>query len=277
MQIAERLGADRFYDYLIKFGFNEKTGIDLPGEAKCIMYKPDKIGPVELATMGFGQSLTISPIQLLRAASATVNGGHLITPHFGTKLIDSSGATVKTFEYEQGAQVISKETSETMKMILQSVVQAGTGNKTYIPGYRVGGKTATSEKLPRRSGKYIASFLAFAPAEDPQVMALVLIDEPQGSYYGGAVAGPVMKEILENTLPYLNIKPAYSDAESKKPESVRVQVPDVRGLTVSAARGIVTEKGLRVEVSGDGSIVAGQFPLPGESLNLNAKVVIYTQ
>jgi len=277
MEVAARLGADRFYDYLIKFGFNEKTGIDLPGEAKGIMYKPDKIGPVELATMSFGQSLTITPIQLLRAASATVNGGFLITPHFGAKLISDKGLIVQTFEYEKGPQVISKETSDTMRMILESVVYSGTGNKTYIPGYRVGGKTATSEKLPRRSGKYISSFLAFAPAEDPQVMALVLIDEPQGGYYGGAVAGPVMKEILENTLPYLNIKPEYTADESKLPDAVRVQVPDVRGLTVYNARETLRNCGLSVDVSGEGSVVTGQFPLPGDSLNLNAKVVIYTQ
>jgi len=227
--------------------------------------------------MSFGQSLTITPIQLLRAASATVNGGNLITPHFGTKLVDNSGSTVKTFEYETGPQVISKETSDTMKSILQSVVYARTGNKTYIPGYRVGGKTATSEKLPRRSGKYISSFLAFAPAENPTVMALVLIDEPQGGYYGGAVAGPVMKELLENTLPYLNIKPEYSADESKLPEAARVQVPDVRGLTVEAARQTLAGSNLTADISGDGAVVTGQFPLPGESLNVNAKVVIYTQ
>ncbi|MDR1558760.1 MAG: PASTA domain-containing protein [Clostridiales bacterium] len=275
MEVASRLGADKFYDYLIKFGFNEKTGIDLPGEATGIMYKADKIGPVELATMSFGQSLAITPIQLLRAASATVNGGYLVTPHFGAQLIDDKGETVETFKYEQGRQVVSEETSETMKMILESVVFSGTGNKTYIAGYRVGGKTATSEKLPRRSGKYIASFLAFAPAENPQVMALVLIDEPQGSYYGGAVAGPVMKEVLENALPYLNVKPEYSQEESGLPEAARIEVPDVRGLTTQEAKKILTDAGLTVETAGEGDVVAEQFPLPGETLNLKAKVVIY--
>ncbi|MDR2649124.1 MAG: PASTA domain-containing protein [Clostridiales bacterium] len=275
MEIASRLGADKFYEYLIKYGFHEKTGVDLPGEAAGIMYKPDKIGPVELATMSFGQSLTITPIQLLRAASATVNGGRLVTPHFGVQLIDDKGETVETFQYEQGRQVISKETSETMKLVLESVVFSGTGHKTYIPGYRVGGKTATSEKLPRRSGKYIASFLAFAPAENPQVMALVLIDEPQGVYYGGAIGGPVMKELLENALPYLNIKPEYSQEESGLPEAVRVLVPDVRGLTGQEAKKILTGEGLTVETAGEGDVVTGQFPLPGETLNLNAKVVIY--
>ena len=275
MEVASRLGADKFYEYLIRYGFDEKTGIDLPGEAKGIMYKPDKIGPVELATMSFGQSLAITPIQLLRAASATVNGGYLVTPHFGTALLDDKGVIIKRFTYEPGRQVVSKETSETMKMVLQSVVYSGTGNRTYIPGYRVGGKTATSEKLPRRSGKYISSFLAFAPAENPLVMALVLIDEPQGAYYGGAVAGPVMKELLENALPYLNIEPEYSEDESTMPEAIRVLVPDVRGLSVSDARKTLLDEDLSVEIIGDGNVVSEQFPLPGEALNIKAKVVLY--
>ena len=276
MEIASRLGADKFYEYLIKYGFNEKTGIDLPGEAIGIMYKPEKIGPVELATMSFGQSLAITPIQLLRAASATINGGYLVTPHFGIALIDDKGAEVQRFAYEPGSQVISKETSETMKMVLQSVVYSGTGNKTYIPGYRVGGKTATSEKLPRRSGKYIASFLAFAPAENPQVMALVLIDEPQGAYYGGAVAGPIMKELLENALPYMNIEPEYSEDESSMPEAIRVLVPEVRGLSVSDAQKTLLNEDLSVEIIGEGDVVAEQFPLPGDTLNKKAKVVLYS-
>lgn len=181
MQVAERLGAEKFYHYMIKFGFAEKTGIDLPGEAVGIMHKLENIGPVELATMSFGQSFQITPLQLLRAVSAIVNGGYLVTPHLGDKIIDDNGNTIKEFQYEKGEQIISAKTSETMKMILESVVSEGSGNKTYIPGYRIGGKTATSEKLPRRSGKYIASFLAFAPAENPQVMAIVIIDEPQGA------------------------------------------------------------------------------------------------
>ncbi len=180
MITAERLGPEKFYNYMIKFGFAEKTGVDLPGEAVGIMHKLENIGPVELATMSFGQSFQITPLQLLRAISSIVNGGNLITPHVGSKIVDAEGNTVKEFTYEKGAQVISEKTSETMKTILESVVSNGSGNKAYIPGYRIGGKTATSEKLPRRSGKYIASFMSFAPAENPQVMALVLIDEPQG-------------------------------------------------------------------------------------------------
>lgn len=274
MAIAERLGAQTFYDYLQRFGFREKTGIDLPGEAAGIMYKPEKIGPVELATMSFGQSLTITPLQLLRSAAAIVNGGYLITPHIGTKLLDADGHIVEEFAYEQGAQVISKETSDTMRYVLETVVSAGTGNKTYIPGYRVGGKTATSQKLPRGSGKYIASFMAFAPADDPVVLALVLIDEPKGAYYGGQVAGPVMKELLENTLPYLGIKPVYNEAEQKMPGTVPVEVPDMRGLDRAAALKLLNETKLGFDLSGDGNTVVDQFPIPGEQVNQGEKILL---
>ena len=206
MAVAERIGADAFYDYMVKFGFAEKTGIDLNGEAVGILHDKDDIGPVELATMSFGQTFQITPIQLLRAAAAVVNGGRLVTPHFALKTVDDEGFTVNTFDWPQGERVISEETSEEMREILESVVAEGTGNKAQVPGYRIGGKTATSQKLPRGSGKYIASFMAFAPADDPQVMALVLIDEPEGVYYGGTVAEPVMKDLLSNILPYLNIE-----------------------------------------------------------------------
>lgn len=206
MAVAERIGADTFYDYMIKFGFAEKTGIDLNGEAVGILHKKEDIGPVELATMSFGQTFQITPIQLLRAAAAVVNGGKLITPHFAIKTVDDNGFTVNNFEWPEGERVISEETSATMREILESVVAEGTGNKAQVEGYRIGGKTATSQKLPRGSGKYIASFMSFAPADDPQVMALVLIDEPEGVYYGGTVAGPVMRDLLTNILPYLNIE-----------------------------------------------------------------------
>ncbi|WP_250277423.1 peptidoglycan D,D-transpeptidase FtsI family protein [[Clostridium] colinum] len=185
MEIGEKLGADKFYEYMQKFGFNEKTGVDLPGEAVGIMHKKENVGPVELATMSFGQSFQITPLQLLRAISSVINGGELITPHFGTKILDENGEVIEELKYDNNRITVSKETSKQMKWILESVVSEGTGNKAYIAGFRIGGKTATSEKLPRRTGKYIASFCAFAPAENPQVIALVLVDEPQGVYYGG--------------------------------------------------------------------------------------------
>ena len=162
MEVGEQLGVDKFYHYMQLFGFNEKTGVDLPGEAVGIMHKKEKIGPVELATMSFGQSFQITPLQLLRAISSVINGGELITPHFGTKIIDENGNIIEELNYEKGRRTVSEEVSEQMKVILESVVSEGTGNKTYIPGFRIGGKTATSEKLPRRSGKYIASFCAFS-------------------------------------------------------------------------------------------------------------------
>ena len=206
MQVAERIGAETFHEYMLRFGFDEKTGIDLNGEAVGILHKKEDIGPVELATMSFGQTFQITPIQRLRAAAAVVNGGRLITPHLAVKTIDDNGFTVKTFDWPEDGTAISAETSATMREILESVVAEGSGNKAQVEGYRIGGKTATSQKLPRGSGKYIASFMSFAPANDPQVMALVLIDEPQGVYYGGTVAGPVMKDLLSNILPYLNIE-----------------------------------------------------------------------
>lgn len=277
MIVAERLGAEKFHEYMLKFGFDEKTGIDLPGEAVGIMHKLDNIGPVELATMSFGQSFQITPLQLLRAASAIVNGGNLITPHVGVGIADEDGNTVETFSYPKGEQIISKETSETMKVILESVVSEGTGNKTYIPGYRIGGKTATSEKLPRRSGKYIASFMSFAPAENPQVMALVLIDEPQGVYYGGTVAGPVMKELMGNILPYLGVAPEYNEKELAMEEVQKIEVPTLTDLDISEAQKRLRELKLECQINGEGETVLKQFPLPGEMVNSESKVLLYTQ
>lgn len=277
MEVAERLGPEKFYEYMIKFGFAEKTGIDLPGEAVGIMHKLENIGPVELATMSFGQSFQITPLQLLRAASAIVNGGNLVTPHVGTKIVDEDGNVLQTFEYEGGKQVISKQTSETMKKILESVVAEGTGNKTYIPGYRIGGKTATSEKLPRRSGKYIASFMSFAPAEDPQVMALVLIDEPKGIYYGGTVAGPVMKELLSNVLPYMGIEVKYNEKELEMEEVQKTQVPILEGLTIQEAKKELQQLNLDCDIKGDGDTITKQVPVEGEYINSKTKVILFTQ
>ncbi len=274
MAIGDKLGADIFYEYLLRFGFNEKTGVDLPGEAVGIMYKPDKIGPVELATMSFGQSIAITPLQLIRSAAAVINGGYLVTPHLGMKLIDENGTIIQTFDPPRGRQAISKETSDNMRYVLETVVSVGTGNRTYLPGYRIGGKTATSQKLPRGSGKYIASFMAFAPADDPAVVALVLVDEPQGAYYGGQVTGPVMKELLENTLPYLGIKPEYTEAEKKLSGTVPSSVPDVREKDIKEAQKILNEAGLDFDLSGDGSIVADQFPIPGEAVNQGEKILL---
>lgn len=211
IQVGLRLGAERFYTYFEKMGLMQKTGIDLPGEASGIMHQLEDIGEVELATMSFGQSFQITPLQLLTAASMIVNGGTRITPHLGVEVIGSDGSFVRRLSYPTQEGVISKETSETMKMILEKVVSEGGGGKAYIEGYRIGGKTATSEKLPRSSNEYISSFLGFAPADDPQVIALITIDEPDGVYYGGTIAAPVIRTLFENILPYLGIYAEYSE------------------------------------------------------------------
>ena len=274
MEVGERLGAETFLEYMQKFGFAQKTGVDLAGEATGIIHKLENIGPVELATMSFGQSFQITPLQLLRAASAIVNGGNLITPHFAKGIADEEGNIIENFQYEQGQQVISRETSETMKTILESVVSEGTGSKAYIPGYRIGGKTATSEKLPRRSGKYIASFMSFAPAEAPQVMALVLIDEPQGVYYGGTVAGPVMQELLQNILPYLGIEPQYNEKEAAEAAETVTTVPDLTGMTLGEAKNALFQAGLSAEVEKEGETIVRQTPPAGETVNKGTKVIL---
>ena len=203
MDIGARIGIDTLYESFKDLGLFEKTGIDLPGEASSIMHKMENVGAVELATISFGQSFQITPLQLLRAVSSVVNGGTLVTPHVGLYTTDGDGNKIREFEYPVRQGVISKETSETMKELLGLVVSEGTGTNGQVTGFSVGGKTATSQKLPRSSRKYIASFIGFSPVEDPEIMGMVLIDEPKGAYYGGTVAAPVMSEIYEMVLPYL--------------------------------------------------------------------------
>lgn len=203
---GRRVGTDNMYLYMGKLGLLAKTGIDLSGEAGTIIHKQENVGAVELATMSFGQSFQITPVQMLRAVSAIVNGGRLVTPHFGLYTGSSDGSVVNEFVYSTQDEAISSQTSETMKKILEGVVSEGGGTKAYIDGYSIGGKTATSQKLPRGSGKYISSFIGFAPADNPQVIAMCLIDEPTGVYYGGTIAAPVVKTLYENILPYIGIE-----------------------------------------------------------------------
>lgn len=213
MDVGARVGVANMYKNYEKLGLFEKTGVDLPGEASSIMHKQENVKAVELATMSFGQSFQITPLQLLRAASAVVNGGTLVTPHFGLYATDEDGNVTKTFSYATKENAIAKETSETMKELLEAVVSEGSGNKGQVEGYRVGGKTATSEKLPRGTGKYISSFMGFAPANNPQIIGIILIDEPVGVYYGGTIAAPVMSEMFSNILPYLGIDAEYTEGE----------------------------------------------------------------
>lgn len=207
IDVGQRLGVERYYKYFTQFGLKGKTGIDLPGEAATIMHKKEKMGAVELATVSFGQSFQITPIQLITTAASIVNGGHRVTPHFGVRVIRSDGGAVKELSYPQGKQILSSETSASMRYVLEQVVAEGSGKRAALEEFRIGGKTATSEKLPRSLKKYISSFLGFAPADDPRVMALITIDEPQGIYYGGTIAAPVIGELFKNILPYMGIRP----------------------------------------------------------------------
>ncbi|MDO5345040.1 MAG: penicillin-binding transpeptidase domain-containing protein [Lachnospiraceae bacterium] len=216
IEVGLRLGVDRFFQYIRQFGLLEKTGIDLPGEAATIMHKQENVGQVELATMSFGQSFQITPIQLAATVSSLVNGGRRIIPHFGVSVKDSSGVLRQVFEYPEGEQIVSEKTSETMQYLLEHVVADGSGNRAYLEGYHVGGKTATSETLPRSANIYISSFVGFAPADDPQVLALCIINHPQGVYYGGTIAAPVIQRVFANILPYLGIEADLTELETEK-------------------------------------------------------------
>lgn len=206
IEVGLRLGVDNFYKYFEKFGLLEKTGVDLPGEADTIMHKKENVGQVELATMSFGQSFQVTPIQMAATISSLINGGERITPHFGMATYRADGEKTETFDYGEGKRILSQEVSETMQAVLETVVSEGGGKNAYIEGYRIGGKTATSQTLPRSARKYIASFVGFAPADDPEVLAVAVIYNPQGVYYGGTIAAPVVRDIFDNVLPYLGIE-----------------------------------------------------------------------
>ena len=211
--VGLRLGAERYYEYFNKFGMKQKTGIDLPGEAGTIMHQLDKIGEVELATISFGQSFQITPVRLMATVAGIINGGDVVTPHFGVKVVNEAQGSMEEFEYPMLQGIVSQDTTEKMRYVLEQVVENGGGKNGYVESFRVGGKTATSQTLPRGTGRYISSFLGFAPANDPQVMAIAIIDTPQGTYYGGQIAAPVIRQLFENILPYLEEK-GYTDTES---------------------------------------------------------------
>ncbi len=206
IDIGLRLGTDNFYKYFQQFGLMDLTGVDLPGEAGTIMHKKENVGLVELATRSFGQSFQVTPMQMATTFSALINGGRRVTPHFGVRILDSEGKEVEEFKYEEKKGIVSAETSATMRMLLESVVSEGSGKNAYIEGYSIGGKTATSQTLPRSANKYISSFIGFAPADDPQVLGMCVIYNPQGIYYGGTIAAPVVRNIFESILPYLGIE-----------------------------------------------------------------------
>lgn len=216
IDVGLRLGVDRYFSYFHQFGLSKKTGIDLPGEAATIMHKKENVGQVELATISFGQSFQITPVQLIATVSSLINGGTRVTPHFGLQARDASGVLTQIFSCPDGERILSEQTSATLRHALEQVVDGGSGKNAYIKGYRIGGKTATSETLPRSANKYISSFIGFAPADDPQVIALCVISNPQGLYYGGLIAAPVVKGIFENILPYLGIEKTITGTETEK-------------------------------------------------------------
>lgn len=276
MEIGARVGVDKTYYYYDRLGLFHKTGIDLPGEANSIMHKKENIKAVELATMSFGQSFQITPLQLLVAASAVVNGGTLVTPHLGVEIRSSDGTQIKALDYPTTEGVVSKDTSETMKMLLEAVVSDGTGKRAYLPGFRVGGKTATSEKLPRSSNKYISSFVGFAPANDPKVIAIVLIEDPVGIYYGGTIAAPVIADLFDNILPYLGIEESYTETEIEKYHVGTIEMPDFIGLSRKEAAKLIKACELGELYSlGEGDTVTEQFPLTGEMINKGSDLVLY--
>lgn len=213
IELGLRLGVENMYQYFQQFGLFGKTNVDLPGEAATIMHKQENMGQVELATVSFGQSFQITPIQLATTVSSLINGGNRITPHLGVAIKDYQGKTIEELGYNTVTDVVTEETSATLRSLLEKVVSEGTGKKAYIQGFSIGGKTATSQTLPRSANRYISSFIGFAPAENPQVLALVIINNPQGIYYGGTIAAPVIQEIFSNILPYLGIEKAEIEVE----------------------------------------------------------------
>lgn len=279
MEVGARLGIDNMYKYFNQLGLFNKTGVDLPGEANSIMHKKENVEAVELATISFGQSFQITPMQLLVASSAVVNGGRIVTPHFGMEVTNSEEKTIKELEYKETSNVISKETSETMKMLLEAVVFDGTGKRAYIPGFRLGGKTATSEKLPRSENKYISSFIGFAPANDPQLIGMVLIDEPVGIYYGGTIAAPVMGDVFENVLPLLGIDPQYSQEEKEEHDIGNIIMPNLLGKEKKEANKILRDLTYTGEIYylGEGDTIIEQFPLAGEKIDKSSDLILYLQ
>ena len=286
VELGQKLGVKTFYNYLDAFGFSDTTGIDLPGERKSIMYNVDTTGPVELATMSFGQSISVTPLQLINAVSAIANDGKLMRPRIVKELVDAEGKVVHRFEETMVRQVVSEKTSQEMRDIMESVVSSGSGKSGYIPGYRVGGKTGTAQKVVDgryAQGIHVASFIGVAPCDNPRLAVLTIVDEPSGySHFGSVVAAPIAKEILEESLRYLDIKPKYTEEEAETLIQKEVVIPEVRGLTVKEASQILLqnklEYGTGPEFSGDGDdIVVDMFPKPKARVSEESIIILYTK
>ena len=270
MSIGKRLGTDKFYKYFRSFGFGSGVGFDLPGEADGEFHSLDKFNEVELATASFGQGFTVTPLQLITAYSAITNSGNMVKPRLIKSLVDDSGKVIKNFEPEVIRQVVSADTARTVSKILEGVASDGTSKNAYIEGYHIAGKTGTSEKIPRGNGKYVASFIGFAPADDPELICLVMLDEPMGSsHMGGAIAAPTFKEIMNDVLVYMQIKCDVVQ-EFKF-------VPDVIGKTIDEAKAEIEKSGLKYDVKGNGDKILWQSPVGSTALSDNAIVILYTE
>lgn len=275
MALGARVGAKNFYKYFKKFGFTETTGFDLPGEASGTFHSMDRFNDAEIATSSFGQSFIVTPLQLITAYTAITNGGTMVRPHVAKELVDDDGNVIKSFDTQVIRQAISKETADTIRDILEGVVSNGTAKNAYIKGFRLGGKTGTSEKTPRGSGKYIASFVGFAPANDPEIIGLVMLDEPMGgSYMGGQIAAPTFKKIFDEVLRYMGVEPQYTEEEA---QTLDKTVPNVVGLEKSAIPKAFAESGLKYNIIGSGKTVVSQVPKGGATLPEGSTVALYTE
>lgn len=275
MTVGARIGTENFFKYYKAFGFTEKTGFELPGEAVCAFHKMENFNEVELATCSFGQSFQVTPLQMVTAYSAICNDGVMVRPRIAKELVDDEGNVIETFETEQIRKVISPETAQTTRQILESVVTNGTSKNAYIKGFRVAGKTGTSEKVPRNNGKYIASFIGFAPANDPEIIGLLMLDEPMGgTYMGGQIAAPTFQKIFDDVLRYLNIEPQYTEDELA---SMDLSVPNVEGLSKADAEQAFADSGLKYQFVGDGDTVLEQIPKGGTTLPEASTVMLYTK
>lgn len=275
IEVGQRVGIDIFKKYYEAFGFRDKTGFDLPGEASGVFYADEQFNIVELATASFGQGPKVTPLQLISAVSAVANGGTLMQPHLVKQFTDEDGTIIKTVEPKAVRQVVSAETSKTVCELLENAVTNGSGQNAYIKGYRVAGKTGTSEKLPRGSHKYIASFVGFAPANDPKIACLVVVDEPAGgAYYGGLVAAPAVGKILQDTLNYMGVEPQYTEEEKT---TIDVGVPEVSNMEIAAAKKKLSDMGLKYTIIGGGDKVIRQMPSSSAIVNSGSVVVLYTE
>ena len=283
IEVGKRLGVEKMYNYIDAFGLNKKTNIDLPGEAGSILYNEKDVGPVELATISFGQSISVTPIQLITAVCSIVNDGNRMQPRLVKAYTDNKGNITKKVEPVQIKQVISKETSAQMREIMESVVTEGGGKIAYLPGYRLGGKTGTAQKVidgNYAQGKYVCSFIGMAPADGPQIVVLAIVDEPTGVMaFGSTTAGPIIKEVMSNTLKYLGVETKYTKEESENIKN-KVKVPDVRGLTIEDATKVLEESKLEANIDNDvdikeETVIKDMFPKPGISVNEGSLISIY--